>query len=162
LPKLESFSRVLSEWFSRAGAVILTAMLIISSADIVGSKFFNLPVLGSVELIGFLMAVMVCLPMALTETLGRHIKVEVFTDRLPKAVNKMIDGIISLVLIFFFAMVVWQLFIYGIYIQAGREYSQDLHLPIHVFLYAMSIGLIPACLVFLIEFLNSLRGAKRS
>ncbi len=161
MSNLERFVRPLSNWFINASSALILVIFVISVIDIIGSKFFNWPFPGSVELIGFLMAVMISLAVSLTQLLGRHIKVEFFTDRLPKLAIALIDAIVSLILFCFFIVLIWQLFLYGRFIQGSGEYSQTLRLPFHYFIYIMAIGFVPACLVFLSEFLHRIKEAKR-
>ena len=161
MAKFDKLVRLLSAWFANASSILLLLMFLISLTDIVGTKAFNLPVPGSFELIGFFMAMMIPFAMGLTKQLGRHIKVEIFTDRLPASLKKGIDSTVSLILFCFFAVLVWQIVLFGLSIRKVGEYSQTLHIHLDYFIFVIAFALIPACLVSLLDFLQLLKGYKR-
>jgi TRAP-type C4-dicarboxylate transport system permease small subunit len=147
-----------SNWFGHIGAALLLAIPVITFFDIVGSKFFSLPVPGSVELTGFLQSMLFPFAAALTLVCGQHIKVEVFTDWLPGSVKEVMDGIISLILFCLSIVLIWQTTVFGISIQSAGEYSGTLHIPLQYIIYLMAIGFVPLALGFLEGFLKLFRG----
>lgn len=161
LEKFERFARASSSWVANVGAALILATLAITFTDIISSKFFTWPVPGSVELAGFFQAIIIASAVALTQIHRQHIRVEIFMARLSKPIQATVDSIVSLVLVFLFIFVVWELVRYGISIQKTGQYSSDIRLPIHCFIYLTALALVPCCFVFLVEFLHSLRGIKK-
>jgi TRAP-type C4-dicarboxylate transport system permease small subunit len=158
LSKYELFVKKISDWFANVGAAMLLLICLITFLDIVGSKFFALPFPGSVELTGFLQTMLIPFAGALTLLYGQHIRVEIFTDRLPEQVKVIIDGIISLVLCLFILVLIWQTVVFGIAIQISGEYSNTLRLPMSPVIYIMAFALVSLCLAFLLGFLQLFKG----
>lgn len=158
LSKYELFVKKISNWFANIGAAMLLLICFITFLDIAGSKFFALPVPGSVELTGFLQTMLIPFAAALTLICGQHIKVEVFTDRLPESVKAILDCIISLILCLLTVVIIWQTIVFGISIQSSGEYSNTLHLPLSPIIYIMAFAFVSLCLAFLLGFLQLFRG----
>ena len=152
LSKFELFVKRISNWCANIGAVMLLLICLITLLDIGGSKFFALPFPGSVELIGFLQVMLIPFAAALTLLYDQHIRVEVFTDRLPEHVKAIMDSIISLVLCLFILVLIWQNVVFGIAIQTSGEVSNTLRLPFYPVIYVMAFALISLCLAFLLRF----------
>ena len=161
LSKFGRFVNSVSNWFAKAGAVLIIVVLLVSVIDVLGSNIFNMPILGVTEIVSLFLGVVIALAIARAQISKRHIRVEVFTSRLPKRIQAIIDSIISPILLAFFVILTWQTFVLAISYQAVGEYSITLHLPIPYFIFAMAVAFIGACLVFLLEFLNSLKEAGR-
>jgi TRAP-type C4-dicarboxylate transport system permease small subunit len=161
LSKFESFVRKISNWFANIGAAMLLLICLITFLDIVGSKFFALPFPGSVELTGFLQTMLIPFAAAITLLYGQHIKVEIFTDRLPEHVKAIIDSVISLLLCLFILVLIWQTVVFAIAIQTSGEYSNTLRLPLSPVIYIMAFALISLCLAFLLGFLQLFKGKTK-
>ncbi len=160
LDKFDRFVQVSSNWFGNAGAALLLLIPIITFLDILGTKLFDLPVPGSIELTGYLQALLIPCAAAVTLLCGQHIKVEIFTARVPESIKAVLDGVISLILFCVIIVVIWQSIISGMSFQSVGEYSAALHLPIHYIVYAMAFAFVPLCFAFLHDFLHLLRGGK--
>jgi TRAP-type C4-dicarboxylate transport system permease small subunit len=158
LRKYDLFVKKMSDCFANIGAAMLLLISFLTFLDITGSKFFALPVPGSVELTGFLQTMLIPFAAALTLIFGQHIKVEIFTDHLPESVKTTIDCIISLILCLLTAVLIWQTIVFGISIQSSGEYSNTLHLPLYAVIYIMAFALISLCLAFLLGFLQLFKG----
>ena len=158
LGKYQEFVIKTSNWFGNIATVMLLVIAFITFLDIFGSKFFTLPVPGSVELTGFLQSILIPFAAALTLICGQHIKVDLFTDWLPKNFKTMLDGIISLLLFFLSVVLVWQSIVLGESLQSVGEYSGTLHIPIFYVVYTMAVGFVSLALAFLGGFLKLFNG----
>lgn len=146
------------KWFARAGAVLLLLSMLVSCTDVIGSKLFSWPFPGITEVVGYLQGMVIALAIAQTQISRLHIKVEFFTEKLPKRVLIFIDSLILVILFFLFAIIIWQIFKLGLSFQSMGDYSQTLRLPIHVIVYIMALALVSSCFAFAIEFLESVKG----
>jgi TRAP-type C4-dicarboxylate transport system permease small subunit len=155
---LDRFVRRLANLTSTLGILVVLFNLALLLVDIIGSKVFNHPVPGSIELAGLTQAIIICSATALTQLSKQHIRVDLVTMHLPKRVQAGLNVFISLLLFVLFAWIIWQLVANGIEIQDKGQYTSDLHMPLQVFIYLTALMLVPACLVFLIEFWEALRG----
>lgn len=160
LARFDRFVRASSDWFANAGAVLLLAVFIISLIDVIGLKLFAWPVPGSTEFVGLFQAVFMALAVAMAQLMRQHISVGLVTDRLPKRAQTVIAIIVSLFLFVLFALLVWQTLLVGLNFQHKGQYSITARLPIHYFVYAMTIAFICPCLAFLLDFFKSVRELK--
>jgi len=157
LNRLKKFSHTLSKWFSWVAGVALVGMLALTIADIIGVKFFNAPVPGAIEIVGFLGIVVTAFSIALTQTLRGHIQVEFFVIKLPERLQAAISVIVSILAIGLFVVLSWQSFRYGYVLQSTGEVSMTQRIPFYPFVYAIAVSCIPVCLLFLVEIVQSVK-----
>ena len=112
----------ISEWVHKLALVLLLmgalGMIIsmfLGFADVVGTKFFNWPVPGTLEITESTMVLIVFGALAFTQSQRGHIRVEIFyNERGPRA-KAVMDAVTHLVAIAFFALVTWQGFDEALY-----------------------------------------------
>ena len=155
--KFDIFIHTMSNWLGRIGAGLILVMLALSITDIIGRNLFTWPLPGSTEIISLVQGGAIALAIALTQLSGKNIRIEAFTQKLPRHVLLIIDSVIDVVLLVMFALLAWQTIVLGFnYIRVG-EHSQILLLPLQYFAFIMALGYVGACLVFVFEFLNKVR-----
>jgi len=157
LNRLKKFSHALSKWFSWVAGVALVGMLALTIADIIGVKFFNAPVPGAIEIVGFLGIVVTSFSIAYTHSLRGHIQVEFFVVKLPERLQTGISAFVSILVIGLFAVLSWQSFRYGYILQSTGEVSMTQRIPFYPFVYAIAVSCIPVCLMFAVEFVESIK-----
>lgn len=90
------------------GKIALFAMMLLVSADAGGRYFFNSPVSGVYEITEFyLMMAVVFLGLAMTQTAGGHVRVELLVERLPTGVQRLLEILFLLVTLVVFALVAY-------------------------------------------------------
>jgi TRAP-type transport system small permease protein len=161
LQRFESFVRSFSKWFIAPGILLILASLLMTFIDILSSKFFNLPVRGSIELTGLSQALIIASATAATQLSRQHIRVEILTQRLPKKVQAVLNSLISLILLCLFIGIIYQLVANGLEAQKVGQYTSDLYIPIQIIIYLTALMLVPGCFVFLLEFFQSAREVNK-
>ena len=157
LNKFEKFNRRLSGWLEWIGVAGLLAMMFITCIDVFLTKFFTLPMQGAIDIVQFSQVIAIAFALTITLILGRHIQVDIYISSLPRRTQGVIDSIASLFGFAFFMIVVWQLYGLGHSFQTAGEMSMSqLRVSLFPFPYAIALGSIPVCLVFLQKFLSSL------
>jgi len=157
LSKFETFNRRLSGWLEWIGVIGLLVMMFTACIDVFLTKFFKLPIQGAIDVVMFSQLIAVSFALAMTLILGRHIQVDIFISSLPRRVQGVIDSIACLIGFAFFVVVVWQLSAMGhSFMTAGEKSMSQLRFSIFPFPYAIALGSIPVCLVFLQRLLRSL------
>jgi len=112
----------ISEWVHKLalvlllmGAVGMIVSMFLGFADVVGTKFFDWPVPGTLEITESTMVLIVFGALAFTQAQRGHIRVEIFyTERSPRT-KAFMDVVTHLVAIAFFALVAWQGFDEALY-----------------------------------------------
>ena len=156
LRKLEEFNRSLSGWFEWVGLAGLLLLMFITCIDVIGSKVFLKPVFGSIDMVMLSQLVAISFANAFSLLLGKHVTVEFFVPKLPKRAQAVTDSIVFLLALIFFVLIVWRLCVHGYSFQTGGEVTATARIPLAPFAYGIAIASVPVCMVFLLEFINSL------
>ncbi|UCE33321.1 MAG: TRAP transporter small permease [Deltaproteobacteria bacterium] len=155
LRKLEEFNRSLSGWFEWIGLGGLLIMMLITCIDVIGAKIFLKPVFGAIDIVMLGQLVAISFANALSLLLGRHVQVEFFVPMLPRRAQAVTDSIVFLLALILFVLIIWRLCVYGYSLQTGGEVSATARIPLSPFAYGIALASVPVCVVFFLEFLNS-------
>jgi len=156
LDKFEKFNHRLSDWFEWIGLAGMLMMMAITCIDVVGAKVFHWRLFGAIDTVMLSQIVVIAFPASMALILGRHIKVDLFINRLPRRAQAVID-IIALLLGFgLFIAIIWQVCVLGYSFQISGEHSATTRIPYYPFAYGIALASIPVCLVYLQKFLNSI------
>jgi len=71
--------------------IALVLLAIIGTADVIGASFLGIPVPGTVEIGASLMVAGIALGLPLAQYARRHVRVEIFIDRLPRRARAVLD-----------------------------------------------------------------------
>lgn len=159
LNKFEKFNRWLSNWCEWIGLAALLVMMTVTCIDVVGSKLFHRPLLGSIDMVQLSQIVAISFAAGIAQILGRHVQVEFVYDLLPRRAQELIDSVWSVLSLGLFIVVIWRLWVLGNSFKTTGEYTATAYIPLYPFAYALAVACIPVCLVLILEFLKSL--AKR-
>jgi tripartite ATP-independent transporter DctM subunit len=153
--------RPLSAFSIYLGAFFALGMAVLVVVDILLRQFFNRPMSGVVELETFMVAVLCFVGLAYTQIKGGHVSVDLFVDKIPPKVRRLLDCLFPAFGLFLFGVITWQ---YGVRvfdsIKLG-EISDVLVWPFWPFFLITAFGCALLALVFLAETLNGLAKALR-
>ncbi len=156
LSKLEIFNQRVSVWLEWIGIIGILVMMLITCIDVILSKLFTLPIQGAIDVVQFSQVIAIAFALATTLILGRHIQVDIFISSLPRRTQGVIDSLASLIGFAFFLVVIWQLSMLGHSFRiAGEASMSQLRFALFPFPFAIALGSIPVCVVFLHRFINS-------
>ncbi|MGV2986139.1 TRAP transporter small permease [Vibrio sp. E150_011] len=145
-----SLSKAIQRGLEALAAISLLLMMLITFVDVAGRYFFNMPVMGSTELIEILLAVMVFMAFPLVSWNEENICVDLLDNYFPKKWVSFRQVVINLICSFsliLVAMMNWKL--------AGRsldyeEVTEILELPLGYVTYLISItGFVGGALTFI-------------
>jgi TRAP-type C4-dicarboxylate transport system permease small subunit len=156
LGKLEEFNRSLSAWFEWIGLAGLLVLMFITCIDVIGAKLFLKPVFGSIDIVMLSQLVAISFGAAFSLLLGRHVTVEFFVPRLPRRAQAVTDSIVFLLGLILFILIIWRLCVYGYSLQTGGEVTATARIPLAPLAYGIALASVPVCVVFFLEFINSL------
>lgn len=156
LQEIRRINHVVSLWLERVGIVALLFMMGLTCVDVFGTKVLRSPVLGAIDMIQLCQVVGIAFAIASTQILGKHVRVDYFMDKASASTQAIVNTVIYFLLFIFLDLIVWRLYVLGHSFQIAQEVTATLSVPIHPFIYGAALAVIPVCLVFLIEFLNSL------
>ena len=153
---LERIARGLSRRFNWIAGGTMVAMRLLICANVI-SRYFGYPISGTFEGVGFLCVVVIAFALARTQILRGHISVEFFMLRLPPRAQAVINSITHFLCVVFFSLLAWQSVVFGTSLLFSGEVSPTEKIPFYPFVYGIALACVPACLVFLIEFLTAVR-----
>ena len=157
LDKFEKFNRRLSGWFEWIGLAGLLLMMVTTCIDVVGAKVFHWRLFGAIDIVMLSQLVAISFATSMALILGQHIRVEFFFNMWSRRTQAVINSVVLLLGLGLFMMIIWRLCVLGYSFQTSGEYSATAHIPYYPFAYGVALASIPVCLVFLLEFLKSLR-----
>ena len=155
LRTIERINQSISVWLERVSIVAVLVMLAVTCIDVIGSKIFRSPFLGTIDIVTLSQVVAIAFTIAIAQIAGRHIRVELFCARLSEISQAVIDSFIYLFQSLFFALVVWRVYMLGRALQIAGEVSATLFIPLYPFIFAISIGFIPICVICLLKSLGA-------
>ncbi len=147
----------LNEWlvnaFTVAGGVTLVLMMVIACTNMV-MRLVGEPISAAYELVGYMGALTVSLPLGYAQLKKSHIAVDILTSRFPNDIRMIVSGIGLLAGILFFLVVAWQVGEHAQTLRRVGEVSETLRIPFYPFAFgvAVSCGLMTLCMI--VDFLT--------
>jgi TRAP-type C4-dicarboxylate transport system permease small subunit len=150
MPILEKISRLMNQCFIFVAGTFMVAMILITCLNIF-SRIVWVPVKGTFELMGFFGAVVTAFALGYTQAKKAHISVDILVNRFPKRVQKILNGINSVICLIFFALAGWQIAKLGNTLRTSGEVTETLRIIYYPFTYGVALGCFLLSLVLLVE-----------
>ncbi len=157
-PPAMTEKKSLSTYLSYVGNVALAAMMLLTTADVVGRYFFNAPVLGAYEITEYLMLILVFAFLAVAQRDKAHINVDIVFNRLSTRLQTIFDRFNHVVCLAMMSLVAWMGVRHTLELRQTGESSLLLKIPDYPFAVFLVIG----CVVLCIEFFKDVFHSKRS
>ena len=152
---VERFNRLLNKFFMVTGGVAVLALMSLATGNVM-LRMFHLPYSGAYELISFLGAVVIASALGYTQMNHDHIIVDIITERYSEKTAEVVEGLAGLLMAFFFTLVAWQIWVWGMKIRVSGEVSETLKVIYHPFVFMVSAGFAAAALTALLDFVKDL------
>lgn len=145
--------------FAFVGGICLVLTMVIAAVNMIMRLLGN--PLSWHELVAFLSALVVSLPLGYTQLKKSHIAVDILSSKFSAKTRYVISGISLLLGIVFFFAASWELFSYAHMLSLSGEMSETLRVPFYPFTYGVAIacGLMTFCLV--VDFLVLITTPKK-
>jgi TRAP-type C4-dicarboxylate transport system permease small subunit len=158
---LEKINVYLNKILLVVGSVAVLLLMSIATVN----AFMRLPFIkatwrGAYETVGFLGAIVIAFALGYTQKRKDHIVVDILTEKFPKRVNRILDGINYFITTIFFAVVSWQVFAWGMKISKSGEVSETLKIMFHPIIYCVALGFAVFSLTLIIDFLKNFKGKE--
>ena len=152
---LEKFNRkleFLSSKLAYLGAFVLVAMMLLTTADVIGRYFFNKPILGALEITEFLVLILIFSFLAHTQAKKGHVSVDILFQHLPQSVQTIVDFINHLLCLGLMALIAYMGYHRALEIKSFGEATNNLGIVKYPFAFFVVFG----CAVLCIEYLRNL------
>jgi TRAP-type C4-dicarboxylate transport system permease small subunit len=158
---LERVNIFLNKILMVLGSVAVLLLMAIATTN----AFLRIPFIkstwrGAYETVGFLGAIVIAFALGYTQKRKDHIVVDILTAKFPKRINRILDGINYLITMIFFAIISWQVLVWGMKISRSGEVSETLKIVFHPFIYSVSFGFAVFSLTLIIDFLKNLKSKE--
>jgi TRAP-type C4-dicarboxylate transport system permease small subunit len=158
---LEKIDDFLNKILMVLGSVAVLLLMSVATVN----AFLRIPYIkatwrGAYETVGFLGAIVIAFALGYTQKRKDHIVVDILTEKFPKRVNKILDGVNYFITTIFFAVVSWQVFVWGMKISKSGEVSETLKIVFHPVIYCVALGFAVFSLTLVIDFLKNLKGKE--
>lgn len=145
---LKKFTENLNDIFMLFGGISLILMMAIACANMV-LRLAGQPMSASYEIVGFLGALTVSLPLGYTQLKKTHIAVDIVSQMFPVRVRRFAVGFSFILGILFFFVAAWKVGSYAQTLRLSGEVSETLRIAYYPFTYgvAAACGLMTFTLV---------------
>jgi TRAP-type C4-dicarboxylate transport system permease small subunit len=144
----------LNYYASVVGMTLLIPLMLLTTGDIIGRKFFSKTIPGTFELSEYILAVFILLGAAYTQQMKGHVGVDFITSKLRPRARTLCEIITTLLSLFIIGIVIWMGFFEGI---REKTVSDMLRIPQYPFRLLVSVGGFLLWLELLIDLVNSVR-----
>jgi len=141
----------LSIWGEWIGVIGIMLMVIITCADVLGAKLFNLPVAGSTEIVSLVQLATLVFAVAATQRYRGHISVDMFVGKMHPRMRSVTKALVSLLGLLLFLLLVYEGFLLGNFYLSSGEATATVQMPLYPFAYAFSIAMIPCAMMMLFD-----------
>ncbi len=152
---LEKVQTFLNRILLILGSLAVLALMSLATLNVVLRWPFGIPYRGTYEVVGFLGAIVIAFALGYTQKRKDHIVVDILSEKFPKRVNQLLDGVSYLVTMIFFAIVSWQVFAWGVKIRNSGEVSETLKIIYHPVIFAVASGFAAFSFTLFIDFLKN-------
>ncbi len=143
------------------GSGVLAVLMVFTFVDVALRYFFDSPIKGDNDLSAYMMVLVIPAGLAFTALKKKHIRVDVFTQLLPKRVQLWLTTFAHLATLGLVFFMVWQTAMYASSLRASGQTSTALPIPDFPFVIVCAIYLVVFALVVLRELIFSVVHAVR-
>ena len=148
---------LISRFFNIVAGVSLTFLMLLTITDVI-LRGFNMPIVGTYELVALLGAVVIGFAMPRTALMRARIYVDFLIARFPQAVRNGFNIATRCLVILLFLIIGWNLFLYGSDLQKSGEVSLTLQVPFYPVAYGVGICCFVQCLVMVCDIMKIRKG----
>ena len=160
--RIESGVISMNKLMAYVGGVALTAMMLLTVADVIGRYVFSKPIRGTYELVGFLLVGAGSLGLGYCQVKKAHIRVDFLLQRFPEKVRAIITVIANFLGFAAFSLLCWRCALYAqYYISATGNHTDTLGIPLFPFVVVLAVVTGMLALVLLFDFAHSLTEVRR-
>ena len=142
--------------FNWVGYISIAVIVLVTSVDVIGRYCFNMPLLGSNEILELSMAVLGGFAMLYTTIQRGHISVDLFLVKLSRRAQLIIDIFGSLIGFGIWGIIGYQVYLLGLHSLKAGDTTGDLGLPVSPFQFILALGIALYSLTLLIQSLRAL------
>lgn len=154
--RVEVIARFLNGITNKLSLIILFLLMLLTTIDVLARNFLNTALIGTFEITGLGVALIVFFSLGATQLKGEHISIDVFTNKLPTKIRGVLGLVMNTILFILLLFTTWQLVLYTKNAMVNNQITADLNLNIYLFTLLGSIGFLFFTISLLVNLFNSL------
>jgi len=159
--RIESGVISMNKLMAYVGGVALTAMMLLTVADVIGRYVFSKPIRGTYELVGFLLVGAGSLGLGYCQVKKGHIRVDFLLQRFPEKVRAILTVLANFLGFVAFSLLCWRCILYAqYYLSATGNHTDTLNIPLFPFVLVLAVGTGMLALVLLFDLIHSIIQVK--
>jgi TRAP-type C4-dicarboxylate transport system permease small subunit len=139
------------------GGFAVLALMLLATGNVM-LRIFHIPFRGTYEIVSFLGAIVISFALGYTLKRKDHIVVDIVSDKFPEGLKKVIDIIAYICIAVFFAIVAWQMYVWGMKLWDENEVSETLKIIYYPFVFACALGFAAISLSAFVDLLKKIIG----
>ncbi len=147
-----------AEVLATVGYATVTVMMLIVTFDVAGRYLLNRPIIGSYEVVEYLMAVSVFAAYAIGQIDRSHIRIDILVGKLSRRRRAVADVIAFFLMLLVLLAFVWGDFTQVVQVWSTNQISQVLFIPRWPFQLITAVALVVFCLVVLADLIDAVAG----
>lgn len=134
------------------GASFLLIEMFLTTTNIVGRYLFSKPIRSTYEVCQLFMLIVLSLCWAYTESVGGHVRVDIFEVFFPRLLRRILSIVMQLLGLAVFVILTWSLVVTGIQFNKIGSNTDALEIPYSPFAFLMALGATLTVIVILLGF----------
>ncbi len=152
---LDSINEFVNKILMVLGGISVLALMVLATGNVV-MRILHMPFRGTYEIVSFLGATTIAFALGFTQKTKSNIVVDILSEKFPPGLANMLDKLVYLSIMLFFAVVAWQVYVYGMKIYESHEVSETLKVIYYPFVFAVGLGFAALCFTSFVDFLKAL------
>ncbi|MGI5900887.1 MAG: TRAP transporter small permease [Desulfitobacteriia bacterium] len=153
---LTRFAEKASFYLSRLSMFFLFIMMFFMVLDIFLRFAFNMPILGSVEIVSQMMALVVFFAFAQTQVRKGHIHVDLIVNIVPNLLKRIFEVIVYALMVLTTVFITYAQYLQTVEIYAQKQVTGVLYLPMFPFYLIVFIGILLFFFVLVLDFIKAI------
>ncbi len=154
----------INKWLNRvlvfAGCVFLSAMVLLTCANIVLRRFGR-PIEGTYELMALFGAVVTASALGFTQNMKDNIAVDILFNNFSEKLRTLLRIVNATICVLFFCLAGWQLCLIGIRLHKTGEVTETLRIAFYPFTFFVAAGFFVLAVSFLADIITALPSRSR-
>lgn len=156
---IEKVTLPISGIMKMVSMAVLFAIMMLTATDVLLRYILKQPIMGTIEIVEFMMAVLISFGLAFCALDDGHVSVDLLVKNFSIKKQKIIDCVTSFISFVFFTLITWQNIIYIKDNYLSKLESPVLLLPVYPFIALTAMGLAALTLALLLVFIRNLSNA---
>jgi len=161
LKSVENVIKRIFEITDILGGICFFSVMALVLANIIMRNVFSRPILGTVEIVGLLVATGLGLALAHCEMVDGHIGMDLSMDKfLSQGSQKVMETVSYLISLSFWAIVVWRLLVFAITTFVNGRVTSTASIPIYPFIFILGFNVFCLCVALGYKLVRSAKEAS--